>query len=189
MIFLCIYIIKSSFRFISDVHRKLYQHSLECTVTLGLFLKAYPLYWCFVPLKYEQATIDDQRITVEDRKLLIEYEKYHGIAYNSEVSVYTRPMSLVHWCVQNVSTPPPDYRFSLKQIAEQILFFQYTIDIQPKTFLDLYNAAIVLACSSTLMCFYILLPSFLFCFQCLKIRPMICNISYKRYWWLMLNQN
>jgi hypothetical protein len=125
---------------------KLYRHSLECHVVLRMFLKCQPKYWCFVPMITEQAMVDDANLTMTERHTLAKYQTHHPTQFKETTSQYIRDTILVCWCVDHVPSCPPNYQFSLRQKLEQYEFFRDRIDLFPTRFLDLYNAAIVLAC-------------------------------------------
>lgn len=86
----------------------------------------------------QQARIDDIGITPNQGNALIESE-------SGEASDYQRSSSLVHWCMRNLPSPPPNYQFSVRQRIEQFIFFRDRSDLYLTRFLDLYNADIVLA--------------------------------------------
>ncbi|CAF4680223.1 unnamed protein product [Rotaria sp. Silwood2] len=134
---------KQIHRLIPDCQKKLYTHSTQCSVALQLFLKCHPEYWCFVPMTKEQVRIDNADITSEERYLLAKYQDL--LAVETQTSIYERNMTLVRWCVNHVPSPPPNYEFSLRQIIEQYEFFRSKSDSSVTRFLDLYNAAIVIA--------------------------------------------
>lgn len=63
-----------------------------------------------------------------------------------ETNARQRETSLVLWCVDHVPSPTvPDYVFSQRQRVEQFCFFRDRLDLYPSRYLDLYNAAIVMA--------------------------------------------
>ena len=90
----------------------------------------------------EQAMADDTGLTPADASILIEDCTHETI---EPESLYQRHPSLVRWCLKNVPLPPPKYQFSLRQRTEQYAFFRDRLDLFPTRFLDLYNAAIVIA--------------------------------------------
>ncbi|CAF3734674.1 unnamed protein product [Rotaria sordida] len=128
---------------ISDCQRKLYEHSTQCSVPLQLFLQCHPEYWCFVPMTHEQARIDNVNLTSAQRQLLVNYQD--SLFIEREINRYERTMPLVRWCVNHVPLPPSNYQFSLLQILEQYEFFHKKSEVSVTRFLDLYNAAIVIA--------------------------------------------
>lgn len=132
------------FRLIPNSHRKLYQHSIQCSVALEIFLKCHPRYWCWVPMTREQILKDDAHLTPEHKNRLSQWEEAKDF-FETEPNEYQRDLSLVRWCVNHVPTPPLHYGFSLRQKLEQYEFFQDRVDRFPSRFLDLYNATIVMA--------------------------------------------
>ena len=131
---------------INESHTKLYQHSTECSTALQMFLTCQPTYWCFVPMTLEQARIDDATITSAERSILAQYQMHDSRQVVEEAtSAFTRDPTLVRWCVDHVPASPPNYQFSLRQKSEQYEFFRDRLDLFPTRFLDLYNAAIVIA--------------------------------------------
>lgn len=62
------------------------------------------------------------------------------------ISEYERSSDLIRWCIDNLPTPPSNYRFSRRQRLEQYDFFRYRRELYPTHFLDMYNATIVVAC-------------------------------------------
>ena len=127
---------------VPDSQQHLYRHSTQCSVALNVFLTCQPNYWCFVPITTAEAMIDDTQLTMNERSILND----HGSQNNPQtVSEYNRDSSLVHWCLAHVPLPPPNYQFSVRQRIEQYCFFRDRLDLFPSRFLDLYNAAIVIA--------------------------------------------
>jgi hypothetical protein len=146
-LFFLLFLLASIFlRVINDNHTKLYQHSLECPIVLQMFLKCQPDYWCFVPMRTEQAIIDDANLTVTERDTLATYQTSNSTLIEQARSPYIRDAILVRWCVDHVPSCPRNYQFSLRQKIEQYEFFRDRMDLFPIRFLDLYNAAIVIAC-------------------------------------------
>ncbi|CAF3797057.1 unnamed protein product [Rotaria sp. Silwood1] len=128
---------------IPDCQKKLYAHSKQCSIALKLFLECHPEYWCFVPVTCEQARIDNADLTVVERQYLAYYQ--NSPSTNCEISIYERALPLVRWCVNHVPLPPLNYTFSLRQLLEQYEFFRTKSEVTVTRFLDLYNAAIVIA--------------------------------------------
>lgn len=93
----------------------------------------------------EQTVIDDMNLTSIEKELWCEYERSQYQSVHLPSCEYRRPMSLVRWCVDHIPKPPLNYEFSLRQIIEQHTFFRLRCDRYTTRFLDLYNAAIVIA--------------------------------------------
>jgi len=94
----------------------------------------------------EQAIIDETNLTLTERNTLAKYQTYHPTLIEEARSPHIRDPILVRWCVDHVPSCPRNYRFSLRQTIEQYEFFRDRMDLFPIRFLDLYNAAIVIAC-------------------------------------------
>ncbi|CAF4284088.1 unnamed protein product, partial [Rotaria sordida] len=94
-------------------------------------------------MTHEQARIDNVNLTSAKRQLLVNYQD--SLFIETEINQYVRTMPLVRWCVNHVPLPPSNYQFSLPQILEQYEFFRTKSEVVVTRFLDLYNAAIVIA--------------------------------------------
>ena len=113
-----------------------------------MFLKCQPTYWCFVPMTIEQVMIDDANITSVDKNILANYQVRDSTDVEEARRRHQRDSTLVRWCIDNLPQPPASYQFSFRQRIEQYEFFQCQTDLFHTRFLDLYNAAIVIACKS-----------------------------------------
>lgn len=91
-------------------------------------------------------------MTMNDRHLLEFYED--ALRWTSKTIPYQRNITLTRWCVKNIPVPPMNYGFSLQQKLEQYEFFRDCMDRSVSRFLDLYNAAIIMAGM-----FFVILPS------------------------------
>ncbi|CAF3978273.1 unnamed protein product [Adineta steineri] len=132
---------------IAESDTKLYQHSIECLMTIKIFLACHPRYWCFVPMTSEQAAIDDTNISSIERSILVAYEMSHSEynTYERSNNPYQRTTTNVAWCMNNLPSPPPNYQYSLRQKLEQLNFFRDRLDFLTSRFLNLYNRTIVMA--------------------------------------------
>ena len=140
----CVSLLQSST--VPETQTKLYEHSTQCPVALNVFIRCQPVYWCFVPISVEQAMADDTGLSSDEASILID-RSAHDTA--EPLSPYHRHPSLIHWCLRNVPLPPQNYQFSLRQRVEQYGFFRDRLDLFPTRFLDLYNAAIIIASKNT----------------------------------------
>ncbi|CAF1382322.1 unnamed protein product [Adineta steineri] len=132
---------------ISESHTKLYQHAIQCPVTIEMFLKIHPRYWCFVPMTREQAIIDDMNLTSTERNLLVQYQMSHS-EYNvqeNSCNTYQRSDNNASWCMNNGPSAPLNYQFSLRQKLDQWEFFRDRSDIFTSRYINLYNPTIVMA--------------------------------------------
>ena len=89
---------------------RLYQHFAHCSKVLQLFLENNPIYWCFIPMKIEQAQFD-------------------GLSYLSTLSSINtndekQTNTMIDHCLANVPKPPIGYQFSKRPHDEQRYFFQ-----------------------------------------------------------------
>ena len=95
-----------------------------------------------------QVMIDDDNITSLERDKLANYQLHNAIGVEEADRQHIRDSILVRWCVDNIPKPPTNYHFSFRQRIDQYDFFQSRFDLIHHRFLDLYNAAIVIACKS-----------------------------------------
>ena len=100
---------------------RLYQHSAKCPVALRTFLDCNPNYWCFIPLRWQEA----------------EEENLNALQQSSDRTS----------CVDNVPTPPARAKFSYRQRKAQRVFFQNVLPLQaryrPYSRTDLHKFSIV----------------------------------------------
>ncbi|CAF0978545.1 unnamed protein product [Didymodactylos carnosus] len=92
-----------------------------------------------------EVDIDDQiPPTRHTSEILFKYTD--PIYFQDGLTTTTRNKEMTYWCLRHVLALPPNYRFSKRQIHEQYLFFKSLSDFnEPSGFLDLCNAAIVIA--------------------------------------------
>ncbi|CAF4052343.1 unnamed protein product [Adineta steineri] len=110
---------------------KLYQHSARCPAAMQIFLDAYPQYWRFIPMTFEESEKSEQR-NINDSLL------------SDEVDCKLRSKEKCRICVEAVPKPPRGLIFSNRQILLQAQYFQKKRDkIVPDGIIDLYNATIV----------------------------------------------
>ena len=107
----------------------LYRHSTECPSAIQIFLDENPHYWRFVPMSYEEANDAQQTITASTSDI-----KSKSVRDDEKIKLF----------IQNLPTPPTNYRFSQRQYHLQYAFFQAERDLKgPNSHLDLYNAKII----------------------------------------------
>ncbi len=109
----------------------LYRHSTKCPSAIQIFLDENPQYWRFVPMLDHEANQAEQNIAAASIDI-----KSGGVARTDEE---------IKLFIQNLSTPPANYRFSHRQYHQQYAYFQTNRDqkIQYNVDLDLYNAKII----------------------------------------------
>lgn len=108
----------------------------------------------------EQIRIDDATMSLDDKTMLALYED--STTWTISPQLYQRDIELTRWCINHVPQPPAPYGFSSRQKFEQYEFFRHQSDIYIKRFLNLYNAAIIIACTKNFLVIYS--SSFLFFF-------------------------
>ncbi|CAF4411226.1 unnamed protein product [Rotaria sp. Silwood2] len=106
---------------------RLYQHFTHCSKSLQLFLEHNPNYWCFIPMKINDAQFDD-------------FSSLTLTLSNSEQQNTIVDHYLVH-----LPKPPLGYTFSKRQQDEQRQFFQKFNPQQHHLYstLDFYRTSIV----------------------------------------------
>ncbi|CAF4594335.1 unnamed protein product [Rotaria sp. Silwood1] len=118
---------------------RLYEHSGQCPAALRTFLDCNPEYWCFVPLRSDEASTDN-----------VSY--FNGNPNEDPELVCMMAMNAAD--IDRVATwlsfvpPPPDgYLFSYRQKRKQRIFFEHlacsSIHQLPYQAIDLYQMAII----------------------------------------------
>ena len=119
----------------------LYQHTASCSMVLQLFLNRNPDYWCFVPMLSTDARTDEQAIAASSnsysKDTLVSIARPVRRAPESPVFV-TKPSFFEEvlrntkrstdeciWLSKSIPRPPSGYRFSCRQVEEQLNFFKY----------------------------------------------------------------
>lgn len=166
MLFMCL-----CCRTISNGDLLLYEHSPRCSSVLQRFLERNPLYWCLVPMLWEDARADDnahplpKSSTSSVKQHLYANAAAGAFSYQSESSTTQQParrpmlfeavmknMSRSEeeciWLVKGVPPPPSGFRFSRRQIDEQIDFFKHRKETQimVSSLIDCYKYTIVAVC-------------------------------------------
>lgn len=119
---------------------RLYQHSARCPIALRSFLDCNPEYWCFIPLRWDEALGEN---TTFLRRNSVENSL---VAYLTDIT--TVADSRVQRCLDRVPLPPAAYVFSYRQLQQQRLFYKkFTLSNNnnqvPYVPIDLYKAAII----------------------------------------------
>ncbi|CAF1548442.1 unnamed protein product [Rotaria sordida] len=123
-------------------HMRLYQHSARCPEVLRSFLDCNPMYWCFIPLPWDEAVTENvaNRPGNSTTDPNLDAVIATTAVDNRRVANY----------LDNVPLPPTPYAFSYRQIKQQRLFFERlvtsSIHYRPYIKLDLYNIAIIPVC-------------------------------------------
>lgn len=119
----------------------LYRHSARCSVAMQWFLDCNPHYWPFVPVRKEQAQIDNEIYMLPS--------SIPADPTSSEiVEPSVRSDLEAGTCLTDLpSLPSDDYTFSMRQCAEQFTIFKNKQNqLLPNNDLDLYNATVVAVC-------------------------------------------
>ena len=127
------------FRHDEAILMRLYQHSAHCSVALRAFLDDNPMYWCFIPIPWDQSpTTDDPHPT------------------DNPPPVRTIDRAQVMRCLRHVPAPPTAHFFSQRQRKMQHSFFDYFLSLdheqqRPYRALDLFrvNIIVVRKCSGS----------------------------------------
>ena len=121
---------------------RLYQHSARCPIALRSFLDCNPIYWCFIPLHWNEALTENTvygRGTADIDPTLV-YMMATTVVDNRRVTNH----------LDRVPLPPAAYAFSYQQVKKQRLFFQQLISSPinqlPYDASDLYQLAIIAVC-------------------------------------------
>ena len=95
----------------------LYQHSIQCSTVIQLFLDKNRSYWHFVPMTIAEANQDNAIYQPMQARI---------------TTMATIPANMFHFCqavstrnfLNNIPKPSPGYKFSNRQIEKQIKYFQ-----------------------------------------------------------------
>jgi hypothetical protein len=130
-------------------------------LVLQIFLDNTPEYWCLVPLSHHEARLDDEAYDNASNISIAAVTTTHQLPESPTFA--KKPMFFAQvlggdtrsneesvWFSKGVPKPPFGYRFSCRQIQEQIDFFKYKKEsrVLPTNLVDLYNYAIVAVCKS-----------------------------------------
>ena len=130
----------------NDIAKKmrLYQHAARCPAALRLFLDCNPDYWCFIPLLWHNAQVENiaylqERSSSSTRIVDLDVTNVIAIATNGNHEVTDS--------LNRVPLTPIRYAFSYQQRQQQRLFFEQflslPIDQLPYFPVDLHKVAII----------------------------------------------
>ncbi|CAF2994453.1 unnamed protein product [Rotaria sp. Silwood2] len=111
----------------------LYQHTMQCSVAIQMFLEKNPAYWPFVPMSNEQANQDN-----------ISYRSIRSSITTTTNNVNPTDDPEIQNYFAHLPPPPAGFKFSKRQIEKQIDIFRK--NILNETFNNnvyVYNAAII----------------------------------------------
>ena len=116
---------------------RLYQHFTHCSKVLQLFLENNPIYWCFIPMKIEEAQFDD-----------LSYLSVLSSSSSSSRNINDKEQNnkaIIDYYLANIPKPPIGYQFSKRQYDEQRSFFQtFNPELyRSHSIIDFYHATIV----------------------------------------------
>lgn len=141
----------------------LYQHSPRCSIVMQHFLDNNPEYWCLVPMSSEQARQDDKlnpTITSSD-VTHITTARLNRMPLESPTFAVSKPQLFEEvlrnttrsreeciWLAKGLPKPPTGFRFSRRQIDEQLDFFKFKKDshVKYRHLIDCYKYTIVAVC-------------------------------------------
>ena len=150
----------------TSVHNEtpLYQHTASCSSVLQLFLQRNPDYWCFVPMPSIDARTHEQAMASSSsysNGTLVSIARPMMTAPESPVFV-TEPTFFKEvlrntkrstqeciWLARSVPKPPSGYRFSCRQVEDQLDFFKFKKEasILPSHLVDCCKYTIVAVCT------------------------------------------
>jgi hypothetical protein len=159
-----------------DNEVRLYQHSPRCALVLQLFLDNNPEYWCLVPMVSDDARMDD-RTHPSTSSAAVAASSAADAIYNAAVApAYYQPESPTFvtkpqffeqvlrnttrsteeciWLAKGLPKPPSGYRFSRRQIDEQLDFFKFKKEarILSSNLIDCYKYTIIAVCKCCCCC-------------------------------------
>ncbi len=123
---------------------RLYEHSSRCPVALDLFLDVNPDYWCFIPLLWHDAQVENIAFFEESSSTssrIVDIEATNIIAM---AAIHNRRVTR---CLDTIPLTPARYAFSYEQRKKQRLFFEQflssPVDQLPYSPVDLYKMTII----------------------------------------------
>ena len=161
-------------RTIANNRALVYQHSARCPYAMQRFLDANPTYACLVPMPWHEAKIADasaSSISISVAANIRELQQSPAFVaktmfFAPVLGDMTRSRQEAGWLSKSVPKPPSGFRFSARQIRQQIEFFEQKKDSRthPLNLVDFYSYAIVAVCmySSATFLFNITMIFFLF---------------------------
>jgi hypothetical protein len=149
----------------NDMH--LYQHSPRCSIVMQHFLDRNPEYWCLVPMPSDDAYEDDRlhstttttsskvnrttaavmcRLPRDNRSLTSTTAK--PMLFEEVLRDTTQRAEECAWLVKGVPKTPNGYRFSCRQIDQQLDFFKFKKDLNAVAshIIDCYKYTIIAVC-------------------------------------------
>ncbi|CAF2056892.1 unnamed protein product [Rotaria magnacalcarata] len=109
---------------------QLYQHTSQCSKAIQLLLDENPTYWPFVPKTTIEVNQDDAH-----------YHRMH--ATTTDKSRFNQNESTTRF-LNNIPVPPHGFKFSQRQIEQQIQFFQTNKLLEPfHDQVNIYNGTII----------------------------------------------
>jgi hypothetical protein len=139
------------------------QHAPRCPSALQRFLDRNLEYCCLVPMLWHESNEDDARTAPSSPLSKDTYTYITARPYRPESPTFatkpafffdevlrntTRSREECVWLSKNVPKPPAGYRFSRRQIKEQLDFFKYKKEarVLPSNLADCYKYTIVAVC-------------------------------------------
>ncbi|CAF3390738.1 unnamed protein product [Rotaria sp. Silwood2] len=115
----------------------LYQHPIQCTAAIQLFLDSNQEYWPFVPMRLEEANHENMEY---DRRR----QAQPSTTTSTTMSMTGQQARGIRKYLNDVPKAPAGYKFSKYQIEQQGQFFEKYVDSPPRlNRIDLYNAKII----------------------------------------------
>ncbi|CAF1526958.1 unnamed protein product [Rotaria sordida] len=109
----------------------LYQHTIQCSQAIQMFLDKNQSYWAFVPMTYEKAHKENLA--------------YRTTMYTTATTHFQLTQDpTIQNRLAHIPQPPPGYKFSKRQIETQVEFFKK--NLINEQFVDdiyVYNAKII----------------------------------------------
>ena len=126
---------------------RLYEHSARCPSALQAFLDCNPAYWCFIPLRWEDAVSESFACLREQPGIGREAIQVMELNESGDPRI--------HRSLRRVPVPPAAYEFSYRQRQQQRVFFEQLVSLSGEqtlvNALDLYKFAIVAVCKYALL--------------------------------------
>ena len=136
----------------------LYQHSARCSTGLQLFLDSNPEYWCLVPMTWDEAREADTNDGRTSEGSIHRWPTVRPPQSSSPAASTKRPRLFENvltnttrsedecsWLCKGVPKPPSGYRFSRRQVEEQMQLFKFKTFAygSPPKLVDFYLYTIV----------------------------------------------
>ena len=128
---------------------RLYQHSARCPVALRLFLEYNPNYWCFIPLRSDDAQVENVPYFQGNSSLTSSAADSNVVTINmiDIIAMGTVRSSRLARCLDHVPSTPTGYTFSNEQRQKQRVFLEgflsSSADLLPYLSVDLYKVATI----------------------------------------------